>query len=61
MQEVLPDNPYKTGGTADPNGVRAETWTTANPTNGTAVEGWNYDASNGKFWANTDTVSENDW
>ena len=61
MQEILPDNPYKTGAGALPNSVRAETWTAANPIDGTANEGWNYDAANGKFWPNTDTVGENDF
>lgn len=55
MQEVMPENPYN-----DDNDVVAATWNaTAPPVSGTA--GWNYDASVGKFWANSNTVGENTW
>ncbi len=64
MQEQLPDNPYN-----GDNRVRDadNTWVTGNPptqpvvtTNG---EGWAYDETNGKIWANTatGTINENLW
>ncbi|HWB19154.1 MAG TPA: type II secretion system protein [Phycisphaerales bacterium] len=53
MQEAVPDNPYKSS-----NVIVAATWdAAAPPTSGAA--GWNYDASVGKFWANSNTVGEN--
>ena len=64
MQEPLPENPYNSDNTVrDADG----TWAAGNPptqpvvtTNG---EGWAYDETNGKFWANTSTASvgENLW
>lgn len=60
MQEPLPENPYN-----DDNSVRdADTeWSStagaAQATSGTA--GWAYDETNGKFWANSATASENTW
>jgi len=64
MQEPLPENPYNGDNTVrDADG----TWVVGNPptqpvvsTNG---EGWAYDETNGKFWANSSTgsVSENLW
>jgi prepilin-type N-terminal cleavage/methylation domain-containing protein len=55
MQEPIPDNPYQ-----NDNDVVAATWDPADPpVSGT--EGWNYDASNGRFWANSDTVGENEF
>lgn len=55
MQEAIPENPYNGS-----NDVRAATYSASNPpTNGNA--GWCYDAASGKFWANTDTVDENEW
>ncbi len=54
MQEAIPANPYNSSAT-----VAAATWTSTNPTSGNA--GWNYDASNGKFWANSSTAGENAW
>ena len=57
MQEPLPQNPYNSSTTvrnAD------NTWVSgAPPVSG--VQGWAYDATNGKFWANSSTVSENTW
>jgi len=57
MQEAIPDNPYNGDNSIrDANG----TWVEANPpVSGT--NGWAYDATNGKFWANSSTtgISEN--
>jgi general secretion pathway protein G len=57
MQELLPENPYNNSSTirnAD------TTWVAGNPPV-SGVQGWAYDATNGKFWANSDTagVDEN--
>ena len=60
MQELLPDNSY--AATANNNVRDADTtWIAVPPVSGT--EGWAYDATNGKFWANTDTagVDENEF
>ncbi len=54
MQEAIPSNPYNNSAT-----VTGVSWTSANPTTGAA--GWNYDATTGKFWANSATVGENAW
>jgi prepilin-type N-terminal cleavage/methylation domain-containing protein len=56
MQEMLPANPYNSSNT-----IAAATWATTPPTSGT--NGWNYDATAGKFWANSNTtgVNENAW
>ncbi len=55
MQEPIPDNPYNNS-----NDVVAATWDADDPpVSGTA--GWNYDASEGKFWANSDTIGENEF
>lgn len=57
MQEPIPSNPYN-----DSNDVAAATYSSsAPPTSGSS--GWNYDASTGKFWCNSDTtgVDENTW
>jgi len=64
MQEPLPENPYNNDNTVrDADG----SWLTGNPptqpvvtTNG---EGWAYDGTSGKFWANSSTagVGENLW
>lgn len=53
MQEPLPENPYN--GSADIRDADG-TWVAgAPPVSG--VEGWAYDETNGKFWANSDTAS----
>lgn len=49
MQDTVPVNPYN--GSATIVGV---SWTASNPTTGAA--GWNYDATTGKFWANSNTT-----
>jgi MSHA pilin protein MshA len=55
MQEPLPDNPYNASAAvrnAD------NTWVSGNPPT-SGVQGWAYDTTNGKFWANSNTVGEN--
>ena len=54
MSDTIPDNPYDTDGT--PNNVEASS--AAKGTVGTNG-GWAYNAANGQFWANTNTVGEN--
>ena len=57
LEQPLPANPYNNSST-----VQGATWNaSAPPVSGTA--GWNYDASAGRFWANSDTtgVDENEW
>lgn len=57
LQESFPPNPYNNS-----NDVQAATWDASDPpVTGTA--GWNYDASAGRLWANSDTsgVDENEW
>ena len=56
MQEQLPNNPYSLNNTvrdAD------NTWVATPPISG--VQGWAYDATNGKVWPNTNSVGEKDW
>lgn len=55
MQESIPENPYNSS-----QDVVAATWNVANPPV-SGVAGWNYDAAAGKFWANSDTVGENEF
>lgn len=56
MQEQLPENPYATDNT-----VRdaVGTWVATPPISGT--EGWAYDGTSGKVWANSTVVGEKDW
>ena len=57
MQEPIPENPYNDLATLkdeDGNYVAANP-----PVDGTT--GWCYDETNGKFWANSDSVDENEW
>ena len=56
MQEPIAANPYNNLAT-----VIAASWTTSQAVAGTG--GWNYDASNGHFWVNSNTsgVGENAW
>ena len=56
MQENLPNNPYNNS-----NVIAAATWAATPPTAG--VNGWNYDATAGRFWANSNTagIGENAW
>ena len=54
MQETLPDNPYA----ATPNNnVRDADGTYTSPPPVSGTEGWAYDETAGKFWANSDTAS----
>jgi hypothetical protein len=55
MQEPIPANPYNNSSVIrDADG----TWVAgAPPVSG--VQGWAYDETNGKFWANSNTVGEN--
>lgn len=57
MQEPIPENPYN-----DLSTVKDEdgNYDAANPPVDSTT-GWCYDATNGKFWANTDTTGENEW
>ena len=57
MQEAIPQNPY----TGDPDVRDADgTWIAGDPPV-SGAEGWAYDETNGKFWANSDTTGENEW
>ncbi|MCH8315308.1 MAG: prepilin-type N-terminal cleavage/methylation domain-containing protein [Planctomycetes bacterium] len=60
MQQALPENPYNKDNT-----VRdaAGTWLPGPPPIQPAVaaNGWAYDQTAGKFWANTNATGENDW
>jgi prepilin-type N-terminal cleavage/methylation domain-containing protein len=63
LQEILPENPYtspKSAAVRDADG----TWSAAAAVQAvvtTGGEGWAYDETAGKFWANTATVTENGW
>jgi general secretion pathway protein G len=52
MQEPIAANPFNNDTT-----IAAATWNTTPPVSGT--NGWNYDVSNGKFWANSNSAGEN--
>ncbi|HVU63946.1 MAG TPA: prepilin-type N-terminal cleavage/methylation domain-containing protein [Phycisphaerales bacterium] len=54
MQEALPANPYNNSAT-----IAAASWAATPPTSG--ANGYNYDATVGRFWLNSTTVSENTW
>jgi prepilin-type N-terminal cleavage/methylation domain-containing protein len=55
MQEPIPANPYN-----EDDDVAAAVYDPADPpVSGT--NGWNYTAANGKFWANSDNVGENEF
>ncbi len=53
MQEPIPANPFK-----DSNAIVGATWAATPPVSGTA--GWAYDATQGKFWANSNTTGVNE-
>lgn len=57
MQEPIPANPYNNSSTISSATYNA----TTPPVSGSA--GWNYDASSGRFWANSNTsgVTEHTW
>ena len=54
MQEALPNNPYNSSGV-----IGAAVWAAAPPVGG--VNGYNYDATVGRFWLNSSTTGENTW
>lgn len=56
MQDTVPANPYNNSAT-----ISAAVWATTPPVSGN--NGWNYDASTGKFWTNTNTsgIAQNTW
>ena len=56
MREALPNNPYNSS-----NVIAAATWAAVPPTAG--ANGWNFDATAGRFWANSNTagIGENAW
>jgi prepilin-type N-terminal cleavage/methylation domain-containing protein len=55
MQEAIPENPYNGDAT-----IAAAVWD-ANDPPVAGTNGWNYDASVGRFWANSDTIGENEF
>ena len=64
LQEHLPANPFVTG--TNTTKVQAANWDPAQPTvfpvtGGANAFGWNYDATDGKFWANSNVNGENGW
>lgn len=64
LREPLPANPYLTGADANAGAiVISGTWATIPPVEavGSKTGGWRYDASAGKFWANSNVVSEHTW
>ena len=52
VTEAVPANPYNNLAT-----ITAVSWTTLQPVSGSF--GWNYDATTGRFWANSNNVGEN--
>ena len=52
VTEAIPANPYNNLAT-----VTGVSWTTLQPVAGSF--GWNYDATTGRFWANSNNVGEN--
>jgi len=57
MQEAIPQNPYNdSAAVRDADG----TWSAANPPV-SGAQGWAYDETNGRFWANSNGNSENTW
>ena len=53
MQEAIAPNPYNSDAT-----IAAATWAVTPPVSGT--NGWNYDATTGRFWANSTTAGVNE-
>lgn len=53
LNEAIPKNPYN-----DSAAVSAATWAATPPIAGSS--GWNYDATNGRFWANSTTTGINE-
>ena len=62
MQENFPDNPYNDDNVIrNANGTYVAGPPVVQPVVTTGGEGWAYDQTAGKFWANTNTTGENDW
>lgn len=57
LEQEMPENPFKGS-----NRIRAATWDPNSPPVAGGA-GWNYDASTGRFWCNSDTegLDENEW
>ena len=55
LQEPMPANPYNNDIT-----IAAATYSAASPPVA-GTNGWNYDATSGKFWCNSSTSSANTW
>ena len=62
MQEAIPENPYNSDNTVrNADGTFVAGPPVVQPVVGAGGEGWAYDPTAGKFWANTNTIGENDW
>ncbi|MHC4107366.1 MAG: type IV pilin protein [Planctomycetota bacterium] len=61
MQEILPENPYAPAGTANSVVDQDGNYVPGGPQPISGTRGWSYDATAGKFWANTSGSGENDW
>ena len=60
MPDTLPENPYQKDNTVrDATGTWLPGPPPVQPVVG--VNGWAYDQTAGKFWADTNTTGENDW
>ncbi|MFG0283453.1 MAG: type IV pilin protein [Phycisphaerales bacterium JB039] len=60
MQEPLPENPYNNSAEVrNADGEWNSTIGAAQAVSGT--EGWAYDESSGRFWANSNQAGENSW
>lgn len=59
LQEPMSANPYNSDATIAAASYPADPTATPPPVAGTS--GWNYDASKGKFWANSNVAGENTW
>lgn len=60
MQEPLPENPYNNSADVrDADGEWNSTLGAAQTISGT--EGWAYDQTSGRFWANSNQTGENAW
>jgi prepilin-type N-terminal cleavage/methylation domain-containing protein len=62
LQEHIPSNPFVAG--ANSGKIQAADWDSAQPTVFPVTNtgfGWNYDATDGKFWPNSNVNGENGW
>ena len=55
LQEPMPENPFNNSAA-----IAAATYSAASPPVA-GSNGWNYDATSGKFWCNSSTSSANTW